>query len=323
VSWSWGSRGHGLICEAAIHLVRTPELKSYLIEKTQGITYLCNIPDIHWKNIKGTENGSTTHFFEVDHIGLSFKDIPTQFSEVEKMALGKIDQNKNKPILSVARELGSIWWRADQFSRLAVEAGKKASLSGIPNKDDEDVYIMWAMMGLLGHFVGDNAQPLHTSSDYDGWQKGHGGIHGYYEYALVNELTYDTLSEIIKASKKAEKELSLPNTKTVIENMRTLSELSHKDLEVLLKLDPIIKKSEIREERGMELKTAAERRPAAEAFKKFKPLLLSHMARAATLLAHSWDQIYIQSGKPPVHKDNSYKFPHEYPFVAPDYIGAK
>lgn len=321
--YSWGPRGHALICEAAIHLIKDKGLKRYLMSKAQGLIYLCNVPDSYWKNIKGTESGYSTHFFEPDVIGISLESIPLQFSEFEKMSVGKTNILNGEIIRSASQELGSLWWRADQFARLSLDAGKRAVKSGIPHKEDDDIYQMWVMMGLLGHFVGDNAQPFHTTGDYDGWQKDHGGIHGYYESDIVNELPYDFMASIIRYSPKARKELKLTKDSSSIEAMKLLSSLSYKDINLVYSLDPIIKKSSVLRERGMEIKTYAERKPAAEAVNKLEPLLIKHLSRGATLLADQWEKIFFNSGKPSIEKDKSYRFPHQFEFIAPDYTENK
>ncbi len=321
--YAWGARAHFLVCEAAIDLIKDKLLKQYLISKVQAMTYLCNTPDIYWKSIKGTDSGYPTHFFEPDVVGLSFESMPLQLAEVEKLVAGKTNLQTGREVFSSAVELGTSWWRADQFARLSLDAGKRATKTVVPNKEDEDTYQMWIMMGLLGHFVADNAQPLHTTSNYDGWQTDHGGIHSFYESDLVNELPYNILTDIIKDAPKASKELQLAQKGSVLETMKQLSILSHKDLTIIFSLDPIIKKSTLVREKGMEIKAAAERKPASEAVKKFKPLLVKHMSRAATLIAYLWEKIYIDAGKPPVYKDRSYRFPHQIEFIAPDYAENK
>ena len=83
-----------------------------------------------------------------------------------------------------------------------------------------------------------------------------------------------------------------------------------------------MKKSEFRQEKGMELKTEAERKPPSKVIHSFEKLPITHMARGAVLLARSWDYIFEESGKPAVEKDRSYKFPHQFNFIPADYVSA-
>lgn len=318
---AWGLRGHALVCEAAIHLVKDESLKRFLVSKTEAITYLCNLPDTHWRSVEGAESGGPTHYFEADLIGSSFEKFPASstYSTIEHMAIGKVNLNKKKPVLSVARELGSSWWRADQLVRLAIASGKKANQKSQLEKDDNDLFESWVMMGLLGHFIADNAQPFHNTKNYDGWDNGHGGIHSYYESDLVNELTYEALTEIIQAAPKAQRELGLEHSQTIIERMKNLSIISYKEIPKLLEKDSVQKPSTIKNEKGMELKHEAERKPAKSVLPNFKPMLIAHMARGAALLAATWEQIYVVSGKPSFAKNASNRFPHQFRFIPPDY----
>ncbi len=312
-------RGHGLVCEAAVHLVNNKELKRFLTAKIPAMTYLCNLPDTYWKSIPEGAPGYFTHFFEPDIMGMNFETMPTSFQEVEALGKGKMNLNTNQPILSVAREVGSNWWRADQFLRLSLAAAKRAKASGVLIKDDPDVYQMWVMMGLMGHFIGDNAQPFHNTRDYDGWVIHHGGIHRYYEGDLVDALPPDILSSIIKRAPRATRELQLKNQKIFIEHMRTLSILSYKDIQLLIKQDPILEKSTVSREKGMEIRKEAKRKEASLAIRKFEKHLVTHLSRGAVLLAWSWDQIFNEAEKPPIDRNNSYQFPHQFKYIPTDY----
>lgn len=319
--WAWGSRGHSLICEASIHLVKNPDLKNYLMSKIEAVTYLCNLPDTHWRSLQRERAGSSSHFFEVDNIGLEFKNIPADFKEFEKLAKGRIDQNKQRAISAPSADLGSSWWRAEQFHRLAINKGKAATKNQEGKKDFEpELHQMFALMGLLGHFVGDNSQPLHNTSNYDGWYNGHGGLHSYYETDIVNQLDPSILANIVDEAKTKTTELHLEQKDSPVEKMRRLSILSFGEIKTLWSMDPLIKASELKTEKGMELKTEAVRKAPEKVAPQFKSLIVSEMARSAALLAYLWDEIYQEAGAPSFAKDRSYYFPHQFEYVPLDYI---
>jgi hypothetical protein len=327
--WAWGAKGHAVICEAAIHLVKNPDLKAYLLHKTHTMSHLCNIPDIYWRQLTGTESGNSTHFIEPDLVGADLKDSPTIFEDFTTKYLGKTTVTKKNPVFSVEKEVGTLWWRADQFVRLAIENGKTAKSQSLPEKKDEKnddhpynkaIFNMITNMGLLGHFVGDAAQPLHNTFNYDGWENGHGGIHGYYEEMIVVHLDSQLLSEIIKNAPKEIRELDLKPSSTPIENMKKLSLTSRKDLTAVWKLDPIVVKSTESDEKGMSLKKSAKRTDASKVYKKIEPLIVKQMSRSAALLAYFWDEIYTKAQTPELEVYRGYKFPHQPEFVAPDYI---
>lgn len=299
LTFAWDGRGHYTLCDAATFLVKDPELKSFLVKRNNILGHLCNIPDTYWKSLKGgeRETGDPAHYVDVEVTGMTVKDIPANYSDIEKKF----------PNINVAKEVGSNWWRADQFYRRAVEAKNMKEY-------DDQIYFMMVNMGIMGHFVGDNAQPFHTSEDYDGYKSGHGGIHGFYEGELVACFDDSLLSKIVAKAKGIH--LYRQN---VIESMRDLAKLSHDDVDDVLKLDQVLEKSSIKEERGMKDKTPAKRKPACEVLPKFQKLIVLHMARGASLLAQIWDQLYIDAGKPKLSTYKSYRFPFQPEYVAPDY----
>lgn len=331
-AFAWGGRGHHSICSVASFLVKEPGLKEYLQHKPQMMGHLCNMPDFYWKSLGGEANklGNPTHFIDIEVIGLDVKDITTDYKKLITDFTGKPDKFKNNgtTIKSIPQEFGSSWWRADQFMRIIAALEKEFVLATPPTNFKEEqnndlpynklAYQMVVSMGLMGHFVGDNSQPFHTTADYDGYAKGHGGIHAYYEDQVVGQFDGD-LEALILTKARSMKNPEFLKPKTTIEKMKVLSVISNKEIPAILKVDPVIKKSTLLKERGMDIKTAAERKPATEAFKKMKPLIVEQMARGSLLLANLWDEAYRSVGKPKLGAYKSYKYPFTVDFVPPDY----
>ncbi len=329
-SFAWGGRGHDTICEAASFLVQEKELKKFLQTRTHIMGHLCNIPDIQWRSESGDVRsaGDPTHFIDPEIIGYTVKNVPLDLEKLKKDFTGKPSQlDKEEKIYSVPRQLGSVYWRVDQLMRILNNLQKDFADAKVPaNKSEEQnnelpfnkaTYTFMTTAGVMGHFVADAAQPYHTTSDYDGWDSGHGGIHAYYEDALVSHIDGELLTRIMKQART----LKHPDwTKgTYVERMRSYTIAAYNDIEKIKKLDPIIKKSEVKLEKGMKLKTPATRKDASEALKKFEPLITTHMARAAWMLAQLWDEAYRNAGKPQLSSYKSYKFPFNVDFIYPDY----
>ncbi|UOF00015.1 phospholipase C/P1 nuclease family protein [Bdellovibrio reynosensis] len=331
-AFAWGGRGHHSICSAASFLVKEPGLKEYLQHKPQMMGHLCNMPDFYWKSLGSEANklGNPTHFVDIEVIGLKVKDIPTDYKKIVDEFTGRPNKFKNdgSTIKSIPNEFGSSWWRADQFMRMIEGLAKGFASAVAPANFKEEQnnelpynklsYDMIVAMGLMGHFVGDNAQPFHTSADYDGYAVGHGGIHAYFEDAVVGQFDGDLEALILKEA-RGMKNPSFLKPATAVEKMKALSQISFEEIPKILKMDPIKKKSTLVKEKGMEIKTAAEREPAQVAFKKMKPLIVTEMARASVLLANLWDEAYVKAGRPKIGAYKSYKYPFTVDFVAPDY----
>ena len=334
-TFAWGGRGHDSICQAAVFLVKNPALKDYLLNKPQMMGHLCNVPDIYWRSLPDDARklGDPTHFIDLEILGIKISDVPTDYQKIVDSYTGS--ENKSQDgfkIFSVPKELGSVWWRADQFQRRAIEEGKKAKSFPVPSGTKEEqnddlpynkaFYNMIVNMGLMGHFVGDASQPFHNTTDYDGYAANQGGIHAYYEDTVVAQFGADLVPRIVKKA-AALKSTSFLKQKTVVEKMRAFSELASNDIKAVLKVDPITKPSVLKIEKGMSLKTAAERQPAAVGFKRFEKFIVEEMARSSLLLAHLWDAAYLDAGEPAAKAYKSYRYPLTPEFVTPDYFSTK
>lgn len=330
---SWGNRGHHTICVSATHLVKDDVLRPFLKNRMHSLGHLCNIPDIYWKSL-GSETsdiGNPTHYIDPEILGMTVLEMPTDIKTIMEKYTGienRYKKNGSK-IFSIPKEMGSLWWRADQFYRLVSEL--KNSFAGNLNpknyKEEQDdkfpynqsVFNMIQYMGLMGHFVGDASQPFHATVDFDGYAAGHGGIHSYYEEQVITHFDPDMERLIVdKAKTIKDKKLT---TGTPVEIMQHLSSLSYKDIAAVLKLDPILKKSQVKNEKGMDIKMTAQRSSSEVGYKKFKNLIVLHMARSAIVLSHFWDESYHNAGTPSLQAYKSFKYPHTPEFIPPDYLG--
>lgn len=334
-AFAWGGRGHHTICSAAVHLVQNKTLSEFLKYRPHIMGHLCNIPDVYWKSLPPSvsKSGGPAHYIDPEILGLPIKDIPADFATLEKTFTGKPNQFKSGAmIFSVPDDVGSLWWRADQFNRrivdrrdamskiVAPKGGKEEQDDNLPY--NKEIYDMMVNMGLMGHFIGDVSQPLHNTADHDGWAAGHGGLHGYYEELAVSEAPADLEARVVQAARRIKKAPWLEN-KPVVERMRLMSEESAKELPKLFAKDPIKKKSELKKDKGMEVRAVAERESNAVGWRKFESMIVGDMARSARLLAALWDQQYVDLGKPDLSAYRSYHYPLEPDYVAPDYTAEK
>ncbi|QDK36510.1 hypothetical protein [Bdellovibrio sp. NC01] len=332
-AFGWGGRGHDTICRTASFLVKEKGLKDYLRNKPQMMGHLCNMPDFYWKSLGGdaVKYGSPAHFMDPEVTGMAVKDIPVDYKQIVKDFTGKENKFKKdgSTLKFIPNELGSAWWRADQFVRRIEALKPQFDAAKVPanRKEEQDnelaynklAYQMVTDMGLMGHFTGDTSQPFHTTADYDGWATGHGGIHAYFEDAIVGEFDGDLDALVLKEA-RAMKNPSFLKPPTVIEKMKALSLLSMSDAPKILKMDPVIKKSSVVKDHGMEVRTDAERKDPAVAFKLMKNIALQNLARGAVMTAALWDEAYVKAGRPKIGAYKSYKYPFTVDFVMPDYF---
>jgi hypothetical protein len=282
------------------------------------VGHLCNVPDIHWRSLdkKDTDLGNPSHYLDPENYGYTASTLPTDFQALKKQ------HEKEDP--SFHEKLGSLWWRADQLARSAIEEGKKATAAPLPERTEEQkkdhpynksVHEMVVAMGVLGHFVGDATMPFHNTVDYDGYAAGHGGVHSYYEDACVDALDLKFPAEIFESARREK-----ISSGSFVDRMKLLSVAAASEIPALLKADKLLKPSKFSEAKGNPVKERAERPGAEVGAKAFKNLIVKQTGRSAAHLAAFWDEIYEKSGKPNLKAYKTYNYPFAPDFIKPDYL---
>ncbi len=185
---AWDYEGHRVVNQLALvalptnfpAFVKTPEAR-------ERIAFLAGEPD-RWRNIN--DDLSLSHYSGPDHYcdleeiedyGMTPQTVPTfRYDLVAKMALARaatpekfapIDPAKNK---DHTRELiGFAPWAITEyqgklrsgFSYLKAFQEYGGTPEEIANAEANIIYTM----GVMGHFVGDCAQPLHVTKHHHGW----------------------------------------------------------------------------------------------------------------------------------------------------------
>ena len=251
--------------------------------------------------------------------------MPLDWKQVNRQFQGKKNHfEPEKKLLSIAEDVGSLWWRVGQFHQ-RVAAQKSAFSKAKPPADrqqeqqdslpyNQEVYNLMVNLGLMGHFVGDSSQPLHNTADFDGYATGNGGLHFYYEEGIIAAAPADLEARIFEAAKSIENHSWLKQGSSV-QRMRAFSQFILADLDELRKLDPVLEKSTERREKGMSLRTPAKRASFEDGWKKLEPLAIKHMSHASRFLAALWDEAYRAAGKPDLSKYRSYRYPFTPDFV--------
>jgi len=319
--FAWGERGHHLICEVATRLVQEKGLVSFMQRRGDMMGHVCNIPDIQWKSLGPiAKSGDAAHFMDPEHLDFAIANVPVSFAAIVK------DSGKSGP--EVADLLGSLWWRTDQFARRAQTFARSAKAARPPKGSAEEqdneqpynlaVYNMTVSMGLMGHFVGDASMPYHNTSDYDGWAKGRGGIHAYYETYAVNSMDLTLVNDVMVDAKRQRADKVFPPANgTTVERMRALSTLSVADMPLVDAADEIYAPSESGPPKVFAKRPSDEAGAAA-----FRKIIVPQMARSALLLAAFWDDAYRAGGSPALGAYKSYRYPLFTEFVPLDYVGA-
>ena len=184
--FGWDYEGHHLINHTAVGLLPTnfPAFVS-TPEARERIAFLAGEPD-RWRNTPDLPlrhcNGPD-HYFDVDDLALYHLD-PTALSHFRyefagQLAVARAAAPDKFPALSPTQDrdrtkaqIGFLPWAiAENYAKLKSGFSylKAYEQSGTPeeiaNARQNIIYIM----GVLGHYVGDLTQPLHTTKNYNGW----------------------------------------------------------------------------------------------------------------------------------------------------------
>lgn len=185
---AWDYEGHRVVNQLALvalptnfpAFVKTPEAR-------ERIAFLAGEPD-RWRNINDDQSlmhaTGPDHYLDVEELedfGLTTDTVPTlRYDLVAKLALARaahpdkfapIDPLKNK---DHTRELvGFAPWAITEyqgklrsgFSYLKAFQDNGGTPEEIANAQANIIYVM----GVMGHFVGDCAQPLHVTKHHHGW----------------------------------------------------------------------------------------------------------------------------------------------------------
>src|SRR5476651_403786 len=182
---AWDYEGHHAINELAVASLPadfgidlTPALKG-------RIAFLAGEPD-RWRNVTDLPlkhfNGPD-HYFDLEDLklcGLTPETLPImRYDFVADIAVARAAHPDKFPTIDPAkdadhtRELDGFlpWAITEYYEKLKSDftvlkvMRKYGTLEEVANAQADCVYVM----GVMGHFVGDGSQPLHTSANYDGW----------------------------------------------------------------------------------------------------------------------------------------------------------
>jgi hypothetical protein len=184
---AWDYELHRLVNELALRslpesfpgFVRTPEA-------AERIAFLAGEPD-RWRNSNEAalrHVNEPEHFFDVEDLeplGISLDQLPGFREEfIARIANARAKDPVRFPVTDGAKDAthsrwipGLLPWKlAEEYGRLKSDFSYLRTFeqhggraSEVANAQANIVYVM----GVMGHFAGDAAQPLHTTKHYNGW----------------------------------------------------------------------------------------------------------------------------------------------------------
>jgi len=212
---AWGDLGHRIVAETAALLVERdlPDTWGPLFARHRfQLGYYSNLPDALFRRIDNSEGRleAPTHFLDLDLLAgtprlspqalETFDAIPRRFPEAKRSLEQRIGRE------TFARS-GSVPWRTAQFLDLArdqvgsVRALRGGYRSGAASQGDvRRVYVSLSYFGLMSHYSGDAAVPHHTSSNWNSYAEGQGGLHFYFESDCVSIFEPGLSAEVLESA---------------------------------------------------------------------------------------------------------------------------
>jgi hypothetical protein len=184
---AWDYEGHHMVNELALASLpkdfggfeMTPALKSRVAFLAGEPDRWRNVPDLPLKHFNGPD-----HYFDLEDValfGLTPTNLPImRYDFVAAIANARTANPERFPTIYPAknadhtRELNGFlpWAITEYYSKLKSDFSSLKTFQkfgGTPeeiaNAQADCVYVM----GVMGHYVGDGSQPLHTSKHYNGW----------------------------------------------------------------------------------------------------------------------------------------------------------
>lgn len=185
-AFGWDYPGHRVVNQLALaslpvdfpSFVRTPEAR-------ERIAFLSGEPD-RWRNLPDPilrHINPPDHFLDLEEVAEAGIDpgelSPFRYTFTVQLAAGRAAHPENFPAIDPAKDrdrtrelIGFLPWTiAESYEKLKSEFSylKAFELHGTPveiaNARADVIYTM----GVMGHYVGDAAQPLHTTKYFNGW----------------------------------------------------------------------------------------------------------------------------------------------------------
>jgi hypothetical protein len=166
--YAWGSKGHQIVAYVGANL--TTDGAPFWQSNLEPLRKLTTVPDRIWKVPATKAQEENTHWFQVDayYEPQDYNQIirfPSSYSDaVTKYGQKMIDINGVAP------------WRIRQLYQLAFYSFLK-----------KDMKQALEYVGVMTHYIGDLAQPLHVTENYDGQLTGNRGIHSYFETTVIKD----------------------------------------------------------------------------------------------------------------------------------------
>ena len=270
---AWGPLGHRVVAETAALLIEDdlPATWGPLLARHRfELGVYAFIPDARFRLIDGASGKveEPTHYLYLDDP----KGVAAREGSVDRRVVQFLDLARG--------ELEDVHAPKGGYQRGATAEG-----------DARRVYLGLYDLGVMAHYSGDASMPYHATSDSNGYSRGEGGIHFYFEGDCVNALEPGLAADVLALARKNrtrwlrewKADPTRPRqlvTAVLEDSLAAVPRVSELDrLHAVTKLQPA----------GSRLN--AQRKPAKQGCRALRSVLVDRLARGAVLTATLWASV--------------------------------
>lgn len=269
---AWGPLGHRVVAETAALLVADDLPKTWgpLIARHRfELGVYAFFPDALFRNIDGA--GGTveapTHFLDLDA------------KSPEEARGGSVDRRISQ-FLEIARaELKDVRKPVGGYQRGASAQG-----------DARHVFLGLYDLGVLAHYSGDASMPYHATADWNGFARGEGGIHFYFESDCVNELEPGLAADVLAAARRHRSSWRSSWAHGGAPPEDLVRAVLQDSLDAVAAVSALDRRHAVTKLQTPGSTVPAERKPPAEGCRAMRSILVDRLARGAVLTAALWER---------------------------------
>lgn len=323
-AFAWGERGHDLVTRVAVQNLRylsddDARLVRPFVLRDHMLSHLSNVPDIVWRAPYQNELvlavNPPTHYINIEKVYGAplekYSDLTYEFSQYMQDAQAQGYE---------PNEVGTAPWRVMQLYAELVKAMKLVSQAMDQKALEKQGNQVLLMAGLMSHFIGDLANPHHTTANHNGQLTGQGGFHGYFESKTVAEQSFSMIAKISKKAKrnwltkysKQDRQEITSNPQKLVWALVVDSHNRREKLEAIDRRFSLLEPSVSERDR-------AKRKPAKAMARHYKKFTIERIAIGASVLSNLWLLAWQEAGEPDMSSFFSYHYHVKPDFINPQY----
>ncbi len=251
-SQAWGRRGHSIVCQTAAAILAAREPSGAFLKKHSfDLGYYCNVPDLIWKKPATYSIEAPQHFMDLEIFNREFKKAASaQIGNPFSSSRAQFEREHPAVPITAGRSYWRIRELIESLNSAATDLRKPSNTNQTGRFELQEKWLVTA--GVVGHYVGDLAQPLHVSEDYDGQMENQNGIHAFFEDQIVDELSSAEHPGRLEfqvgelALKKWQAYVVANTSRSTLEVIQNLAGESSDTRSTILKIDKRVGRNDIR-----------------------------------------------------------------------------